>query len=125
MKRFDLTFETVDSPVPSAGGTAAQQDHCSATFKPSLGCPCLLINQMEGHGLSSRLLPFLSFRQETESRRMNKSVSLCLQCWENGIILCRELADQYESYYDYRNLSKMRVSGPRQTGFRGGRSFVS
>ncbi|MEQ2208462.1 hypothetical protein XENOCAPTIV_001147, partial [Xenoophorus captivus] len=29
-------------------------------------------------------------------------------CWENGIILCRELADQYESYYDYRNLSKMR-----------------
>lgn len=35
---------------------------------------------------------------------------LCYQCWENGIILCRELADQYESYYDYRNLSKMRVS---------------
>lgn len=35
---------------------------------------------------------------------------ICLQCWENGIILCRELADQYESYYDYRNLSKMRVS---------------
>lgn len=33
------------------------------------------------------------------------------QCWENGIILCRELADQYESYYDYRNLSKMRVRG--------------
>lgn len=32
------------------------------------------------------------------------------QCWENGIILCRELADQYEAYYDYRNLSKMRVS---------------
>ncbi|KAI4802934.1 hypothetical protein KUCAC02_006501, partial [Chaenocephalus aceratus] len=28
---------------------------------------------------------------------------------ENGIILCRELADQYESYYDYRNLSKMRM----------------
>lgn len=37
-------------------------------------------------------------------------VCLYLQCWENGIILCRELADQYESYYDYRNLSKMRVS---------------
>lgn len=35
---------------------------------------------------------------------------ICPQCWENGIILCRELADQYESYYDYRNLSKMRVS---------------
>nr|XP_057934038.1 dedicator of cytokinesis protein 4b isoform X4 [Doryrhamphus excisus] len=31
------------------------------------------------------------------------------KCWENGIILCRELADQYESYYDYRNLSKMRM----------------
>ncbi|XP_041933790.1 LOW QUALITY PROTEIN: dedicator of cytokinesis protein 4b [Alosa sapidissima] len=29
--------------------------------------------------------------------------------WENGIILCRELADQYEAYYDYRNLSKMRM----------------
>lgn len=40
------------------------------------------------------------------------NVIMCLvpQCWENGIILCRELADQYESYYDYRNLSKMRVS---------------
>lgn len=33
-----------------------------------------------------------------------------LQCWENCIILCRELANQYEAYYDYRNLSKMRVS---------------
>uniref|UniRef100_A0A8C6U571 Dedicator of cytokinesis 4b n=1 Tax=Neogobius melanostomus TaxID=47308 RepID=A0A8C6U571_9GOBI len=32
------------------------------------------------------------------------------KCWENGIILCRELADQYESFYDYRNLSKMRAS---------------
>lgn len=31
------------------------------------------------------------------------------QCWENGILLCRELADQYEAYYDYRNLSKMKV----------------
>ncbi|CAL8242244.1 unnamed protein product [Merluccius merluccius] len=31
------------------------------------------------------------------------------KCWENGIILCRELADQYESFYDYRNLSKMRM----------------
>lgn len=38
-----------------------------------------------------------------------KASVFCLQCWENGIILCRELADQYESYYDYRNLSKMRV----------------
>lgn len=34
---------------------------------------------------------------------------ICLQCWENGIILCRKMSDQYESYYDYRNLSKMRV----------------
>lgn len=31
------------------------------------------------------------------------------QCWENGIILCRKIAEQYESYYDYRSLSKMRV----------------
>ncbi|CAM4734738.1 unnamed protein product [Leuciscus chuanchicus] len=30
------------------------------------------------------------------------------KCWENCIILCRELANQYETYYDYRNLSKMR-----------------
>lgn len=34
---------------------------------------------------------------------------VCPQCWENGIILCRKMAEQYESYYDYRNLSKMRV----------------
>jgi hypothetical protein len=34
---------------------------------------------------------------------------VCPQCWENGIILCRKIAEQYESYYDYRNLSKMRV----------------
>ncbi|RXN23373.1 dedicator of cytokinesis 4-like protein [Labeo rohita] len=32
------------------------------------------------------------------------------KCWENCIILCRELANQYETYYDYRNLSKMRWS---------------
>ncbi|XP_042561548.1 dedicator of cytokinesis protein 4-like isoform X2 [Clupea harengus] len=31
------------------------------------------------------------------------------KCWENCIILCRELANQYEVYYDYRNLSKMRM----------------
>ncbi|XP_051548856.1 dedicator of cytokinesis protein 4-like isoform X2 [Myxocyprinus asiaticus] len=31
------------------------------------------------------------------------------KCWENCIILCRELASQYETYYDYRNLSKMRM----------------
>lgn len=34
---------------------------------------------------------------------------VCPQCWENGIVLCRKIAEQYESYYDYRNLSKMRV----------------
>uniref|UniRef100_A0A8C4LKM7 Dedicator of cytokinesis 4 n=1 Tax=Equus asinus asinus TaxID=83772 RepID=A0A8C4LKM7_EQUAS len=34
---------------------------------------------------------------------------ICPQCWENGIILCRKIAEQYESYYDYRNLSKMRM----------------
>jgi hypothetical protein len=48
------------------------------------------------------------------------SVSLfCPQCWENGIILCRKIAEQYESYYDYRNLSKMRVSylGAFETGW--------
>uniref|UniRef100_A0A672S569 Dedicator of cytokinesis 4 n=1 Tax=Sinocyclocheilus grahami TaxID=75366 RepID=A0A672S569_SINGR len=32
------------------------------------------------------------------------------KCWENCIILCRELANQYEAFYDYRNLSKMRVT---------------
>uniref|UniRef100_A0A673JR81 Dedicator of cytokinesis protein 4-like n=1 Tax=Sinocyclocheilus rhinocerous TaxID=307959 RepID=A0A673JR81_9TELE len=31
------------------------------------------------------------------------------KCWENCIILCRELANQYEAFYDYRNLSKMRM----------------
>uniref|UniRef100_A0AAY4E1Y9 Dedicator of cytokinesis 4b n=1 Tax=Denticeps clupeoides TaxID=299321 RepID=A0AAY4E1Y9_9TELE len=31
------------------------------------------------------------------------------KCWENCIILCRELANQYEAYFDYRNLSKMRM----------------
>ncbi|XP_039202492.1 dedicator of cytokinesis protein 4-like isoform X2 [Crotalus tigris] len=31
------------------------------------------------------------------------------KCWENGIILCRKIAEQYENYYDYRNLSKMRL----------------
>lgn len=39
----------------------------------------------------------------------NFHATVCLQCWENGIILCRKIAEQYESYYDYRNLSKMRV----------------
>lgn len=39
----------------------------------------------------------------------NFHATVCPQCWENGIILCRKIAEQYESYYDYRNLSKMRV----------------
>lgn len=32
-----------------------------------------------------------------------------LQCWEYGIPLCRELAFQYESLYDYQSLSWIRV----------------
>ncbi|XP_043944609.1 dedicator of cytokinesis protein 4 isoform X2 [Protopterus annectens] len=31
------------------------------------------------------------------------------KCWENGIVMCRKLAEQYENDYDYRNLSKMRM----------------
>ena len=38
-------------------------------------------------------------------------VCVCvLQCWEFGIPLCRELAFQYESLYDYQSLSWIRVS---------------
>lgn len=33
-----------------------------------------------------------------------------LQCWEYGISLCRELAFQYETLYDYQSLSWIRVS---------------
>lgn len=33
-----------------------------------------------------------------------------LQSWEFGIPLCRELACQYESLYDYQSLSWIRVS---------------
>uniref|UniRef100_A0A669DFT9 Dedicator of cytokinesis 4b n=1 Tax=Oreochromis niloticus TaxID=8128 RepID=A0A669DFT9_ORENI len=51
----------------------------------------------------------VTVRLDTMKVTGNKCVFLCPQCWENGIILCRELADQYESYYDYRNLSKMRM----------------
>lgn len=35
---------------------------------------------------------------------------LTLQCWEYGISLCRELAFQYETLYDYQSLSWIRVS---------------
>lgn len=39
-------------------------------------------------------------------------MKLCvfLQCWEYGISLCRELAFQYETLYDYQSLSWIRVS---------------
>lgn len=37
-------------------------------------------------------------------------VSVTLQCWEYGISLCRELAFQYETLYDYQSLSWIRVS---------------
>lgn len=48
-------------------------------------------------------------------------VSLTSQCWEYGISLCRELAFQYETLYDYQSLSWIRVSGsparrPRTSG---------
>lgn len=33
-----------------------------------------------------------------------------MQSWEFGIPLCRELACQYESLYDYQSLSWIRVS---------------
>lgn len=36
--------------------------------------------------------------------------ALVLQSWEFGIPLCRELAIQYESLYDYQSLSWIRVS---------------
>lgn len=42
---------------------------------------------------------------------MNESpVSVSFQCWEYGISLCRELAFQYETLYDYQSLSWIRVS---------------
>lgn len=67
----------------------------------------------EGEGWSSPLPPSGGCAAEQrlgiQAAALLKWVFFCLQCWENGIILCRELADQYESYYDYRNLSKMRV----------------
>ncbi|XP_073710037.1 dedicator of cytokinesis protein 4b isoform X3 [Misgurnus anguillicaudatus] len=62
------------------------------------------------------LREFLSYPMQTEWQRKEHLHLTIIQnfdrgkCWENGIILCRELADQYESYYDYRNLSKMRMN---------------
>ncbi|XP_016125933.1 dedicator of cytokinesis protein 4-like [Sinocyclocheilus grahami] len=61
------------------------------------------------------LREFLSYPMQSEWQRKEYLHLTIVQnfdrgkCWENGIILCRELADQYESYYDYRNLSKMRM----------------
>nr|XP_023666077.1 dedicator of cytokinesis protein 4 isoform X2 [Paramormyrops kingsleyae] len=61
------------------------------------------------------LREFLSYPMQTEWQRKETLHLTIIQnfdrgkCWENAIILCRELADQYEAYYDYRNLSKMRM----------------
>ncbi|XP_048404367.1 dedicator of cytokinesis protein 4 isoform X9 [Stegostoma tigrinum] len=59
--------------------------------------------------LMERLLDYRDCMKvaEVDGKKIGCTVSLL--CWENGIILCRELADQYESFYDYRNLSKMRM----------------
>ncbi|KAG9342289.1 hypothetical protein JZ751_016791 [Albula glossodonta] len=61
------------------------------------------------------LREFLSYPMQSEWQRKEYLHLTIIQnfhrgkCWENGIILCRELADQYEAYYDYRNLSKMKM----------------
>ncbi|XP_029471470.1 dedicator of cytokinesis protein 4 isoform X3 [Rhinatrema bivittatum] len=61
------------------------------------------------------LREFLNYPMQTEWQRKEYLHVTIIQnfdrgkCWENGIILCRKLAEQYESYYDYRNLSKMRM----------------
>ncbi|XP_044278887.1 dedicator of cytokinesis protein 4 isoform X3 [Varanus komodoensis] len=61
------------------------------------------------------LREFLNYPMQTEWQRKEHLHLTIIQnfdrgkCWENGIILCRKIAEQYESYYDYRNLSKMRV----------------
>nr|XP_034984231.1 dedicator of cytokinesis protein 4 isoform X3 [Zootoca vivipara] len=61
------------------------------------------------------LREFLNYPMQTEWQRKEYLHLTIIQnfdrgkCWENGIILCRKIAEQYETYYDYRNLSKMRV----------------
>ncbi|XP_026778719.3 dedicator of cytokinesis protein 4b isoform X1 [Pangasianodon hypophthalmus] len=61
------------------------------------------------------LREFLSYPMQSEWQRKEYLHLTIIQnfdrgkCWENGILLCRELADQYEAYYDYRNLSKMKM----------------
>lgn len=46
----------------------------------------------------------------TSSTHTVSRFHLSLQCWEYGISLCRELAFQYETLYDYQSLSWIRVS---------------
>uniref|UniRef100_A0A7M4ES71 Dedicator of cytokinesis protein 4 n=1 Tax=Crocodylus porosus TaxID=8502 RepID=A0A7M4ES71_CROPO len=61
------------------------------------------------------LREFLNYPMQTEWQRKECLHLTIIQnfdrgkCWENGIILCRKIAEQYESYYDYRNLSKMKM----------------
>ncbi|KAK9399595.1 Dedicator of cytokinesis protein 4-like [Crotalus adamanteus] len=61
------------------------------------------------------LREFLNYPMQTEWQRKEFLHLMIIQnfdrgkCWENGIILCRKIAEQYENYYDYRNLSKMRL----------------
>nr|XP_014346036.1 PREDICTED: dedicator of cytokinesis protein 4 [Latimeria chalumnae] len=61
------------------------------------------------------LREFLNYPMQVECQRKEYLHLTIIQnfdrgkCWENGIILCRELAEQYENFYDYRNLSKMRI----------------
>uniref|UniRef100_G1PM09 Dedicator of cytokinesis protein 4 n=1 Tax=Myotis lucifugus TaxID=59463 RepID=G1PM09_MYOLU len=60
------------------------------------------------------LREFLSYPAQTEWQREHLHLAIIQnfdrgKCWENGIVLCRKIAEQYESYYDYRNLSKMRM----------------
>uniref|UniRef100_A0A674K0Z6 Dedicator of cytokinesis 4 n=1 Tax=Terrapene triunguis TaxID=2587831 RepID=A0A674K0Z6_9SAUR len=61
------------------------------------------------------LREFLNYPMQTEWQRKEYLHLTIIQnfdrgkCWENGIILCRKIAEQYESYYDYRNLSKLRM----------------
>lgn len=87
----------------------------------SEGAGCCAYRGGEGEDWSSLLPPSggcaAEQRPEIQAAALLKWVFFCLQCWENGIILCRELADQYESYYDYRNLSKMRVGFQNKTKF--------
>lgn len=65
---------------------------------------------LESKALWSKCIPILTFGSRcSHVGKADCHVPVCPQCWENGIILCRKLAEQYEGYYDYRNLSKMRV----------------